>query len=65
MTKVVMVDVNEIMEEADNRAEVVFDNAMDIIKAHGVCYFRFTLEDGMSIVHPRYNAKINGVISDA
>lgn len=65
MTKVIMVDMDQIESEATQKAEIVFDNAMDLLKEHGVCYFRLTVEDGMIILHPRYNAKINGVISDA
>lgn len=65
MTKVIMVDMDEISEQANIKAEAMFENALDLLKEHGVCYFRLTTDDGMIILHPRYNAKINGVISDA
>ena len=65
MTKTVIVDMDQISEMADMKAEAMFENALDLLKENGVCYFRLTTEDGMIILHPRYNSKINGVISDA
>lgn len=59
-------DINQLMESAvSDRAESMFEDMLEIVKKHGVCYFRFTREDGIIIVNPKYNAKLNGVISDA
>lgn len=66
MKKMLMVDVNDLMDSAIREAaDGVFERAMEIVEKHGVCYFRFTKEDGMMIIHPRFNEKINGTISDA
>lgn len=66
MSKVVILDMNQLMDSSINeRAESVFSDMMNVVEKHGVCYFRFTLEDGIVIVKPEYNAKINGVIADA
>jgi hypothetical protein len=66
MKKVLMLDVNELMESAaQGAADDVFQRALEIVERHGVCYFRFTKDEGMMIIHPRFNEKINGTISDA
>ena len=61
-----MLDINQIIESMVNdKAENMFGDMLDIVKKHGVCYFRFTREDGIIIINPKYNAKLNGVIADA
>lgn len=66
MSKILSLDVNQFLEAMSQQvAEDVFQQAVGVVEKHGVCYFRFTKEDGMVIIHPRFNSKLNGVISDA
>lgn len=66
MKKVLMVNIDDLVESAIREAaDGVFERALEVVEKHGVCYFRFTKEDGMEIIHPRFNEKINGTISDA
>ena len=66
MPKIVMMDLQQLMDSSINdRADAMFQNMLDIVERHGSCYFRFTLEDGIVIVKPEYNAKITVVIADA
>lgn len=46
-------------------AEMLLGSAFKIVNEHGVCYMRFTKEDGIVIIKPEYNKRINGVIADA
>ena len=62
MSKVLMVDLER---DAQDRAENIFQTVIELTKKHGVCFLRFTTADGMVIIEPRYNSKINGVIADA
>jgi len=66
MPKILMVDIDRLLESVINqKTEQVFDDAMSIVEKNGVCYFRFTANEGMSIIHPRFNKAISGVIADA
>lgn len=61
-----MLDISQLVESSvSDKAESMFEDMLGIVKKHGVCYFRFTMEDGIAIIKPEYNAKINGIISDA
>lgn len=57
--------VIDIEKVAQQTADDLFEQAISVVNENGVCYLRFTREDGMVVLHPRYNSKINGVISDA
>ena len=46
-------------------AEEAFNDMVAVVENHGTCYFRFDLVHGLTIIDPKYNAKINGVIADA
>lgn len=65
MRKVIVVDATQIEEMIQESAETVFDQAVSMIKEHGVCYMRFTRKDGISLLDPKYNKQINGIISNA
>ena len=63
--KVFVVDAEHMEELMHEHAENTLQNILDITKSYGACYLRFTKEDGMEIINPKYNARINGAISDA
>lgn len=65
MPKVMVFNIIPPEEESLSRAEDLFNTVLDVVKEHGVCFLRFTKADGMVIIEPKHNAKINGVISDA
>jgi hypothetical protein len=66
MPKITTVDVSQLIQsDIGGRADKMLNDMLDLLEKHGVCYLRFTLEDGMIIIAPRYNSKINGVIADA
>jgi ABC-type antimicrobial peptide transport system ATPase subunit len=66
MPKITTADISQLIQsEISSKAEKTLNDMLDLIEKHGVCYIRFTLEDGMVIIAPRYNSKINGVIADA
>lgn len=66
MSKITMVDISQLIQsEISSKADKTLNDMLDLIEKHGVCYIRFTVEDGMVIIAPRYNSKINGVIADA
>ena len=66
MSKITTVDISQLIQsEISSKADKTLNDMLDLIEKHGVCYIRFTLEDGMVIIAPRYNSKINGVIADA
>lgn len=66
MPKITTVDISQLIQsEISSKADKTLNDMLDLIEKHGVCYIRFTLEDGMVIIAPRYNSKINGVIADA
>jgi hypothetical protein len=61
-----LIDPEKLMEQIINdKAEEVFSDALGVVEKHGVCYFRFTAQDGITIIHPRFNKQLTGVISDA
>lgn len=62
MKKFLVVDQDSLIQD---HADKLFDDVLDITLQHGVCFIRFTREDGMVVIDPRYNAKINGIIADA
>jgi hypothetical protein len=65
MPKVIVFNVMPSEEDSKAQAEKVFSMVLDLTDQHGVCFLRFTKSDGMVIIEPRYNARINGVIADA
>jgi hypothetical protein len=66
MPKITTVDISQLIQsEISSKADKTLNDMLDLIEKHGVCYIRFTVEDGMVIIAPRYNSKINGVIADA
>jgi hypothetical protein len=66
MSKITTVDISQLIQsEISSKADKTLNDMLDLIEKHGVCYIRFTVEDGMVIIAPRYNSKINGVIADA
>jgi ABC-type antimicrobial peptide transport system ATPase subunit len=66
MPKITTADISQLIQsEISSKTEKTLNDMLDLIEKHGVCYIRFTLEDGMVIIAPRYNSKINGVIADA
>ena len=66
MPKITTADISQLIQsEISSKAEKTLNDMLYLIEKHGVCYIRFTLEDGMVIIAPRYNSKINGVIADA
>lgn len=61
-----LIDTEKFMEQMMNeKAEQIFEDALGVVEKHGVCYFRFTAHDGITIIHPRFNKQLTGVISDA
>ena len=66
MPKITTADISQLIQsEISSKADKTLNDMLDLIEKHGVCYIRFTVEDGMVIIAPRYNSKINGVIADA
>lgn len=66
MPKVTTINLAELLRaQSNNEADLAFAKVMELMEKHGVCYCRFTLEDGVQIIDPRYNQRIVGVISDA
>lgn len=65
MSKMLMVNINDIEESMVEHAEDIFNTVLKLTEQHGVCFMRFTRADGMVIIDPEYNQRINGVISDA
>lgn len=66
MPKVTTLSLAELLRaQTHNEADLAFAKVMELMEKHGVCYCRFTLEDGVQIIDPRYNQRIVGVISDA
>lgn len=66
MPKMLLIDADKLVEQMiSDRAEQVFDDALGVVEKHGVCYFRFTAQDGITIINPRFNKQLTGVISDA
>lgn len=63
--KIMIIDAEEMDEIMQQHAEDTLHTIIDITKKHGVCYLRFTKEDGMEIIKPKYNERINGAICDA
>lgn len=63
--KVFVVDAEHMEDLMQEHAEHTLQNILDITKSHGACYLRFTKDDGMEIINPKYNVRINGAISDA
>jgi hypothetical protein len=66
MPKIVMVEVDKLLESSTaEAADQCLSDVLSIVESHGVCYLRFTKEDGILIIQPRYYQKFNGIISDA
>ena len=60
-----MREANKDMIAIEIAAESAFNDMIAIVEKHGTCYFRFDPVHGLTIIDPKYNAQINGVISDA
>ena len=65
MHKILMMNPEDLENIMMQRANNIFENVVEITKKHGVCFIRFTKEDGMVIINPEYNSRINGAIADA
>ena len=66
MPKVTTLSLSELLKlQTQNDSDLAFAKVLELMEKHGVCYCRFTLEDGVQIIDPRYNQRIVGVISDA
>lgn len=66
MPKVTTLSLAELLRaQTQNEADLTFAKVVELMEKHGVCYCRFTIEDGVQIIDPRYNQRIVGVISDA
>lgn len=66
MPKIMPIDINQLMESVMQQAsDEIFQQAITLVEKNGVCFFRFTKEDGIVIIHPRFNSRLNGVIADA
>jgi hypothetical protein len=66
MPKVTTLNLAELLKaQINSDADIAFAKVLELMEKHGVCYCRFTLEDGVQIIDPRYNQRIVGVISDA
>lgn len=63
--KVFVVDAEQMEELMHEHAENTLQSILDITKSCGVCYLRFTRDDGMEIINPKYNVRITGAIADA
>jgi hypothetical protein len=62
-TTLSLADLLKAQTQTDS--DLAFAKVLDLMEEHGVCYCRFTKEDGVQIISPRYNQRISGVISDA
>lgn len=61
-----MMDIDKLTESSIvDEADRCLSNALDVVEKHGVCYLRFTRDDGIQVIDPRYYKKFNGIISDA
>ena len=66
MSKLLVLDMNKLLEDKANReADQMFAKVLELMEIHGVCYCRFTQNDGVQVIDPRYNQRIAGVIADA
>lgn len=66
MPKVILTETMDVRElQARLEADVVFSKVLEVMEKNGVCYCRFTMNDGVQIIDPRYNQRITGVIADA
>lgn len=66
MPKVILAETMDERElQARLEADVVFSKVLEVMESNGVCYCRFTMNDGVQIIDPRYNQRITGVIADA
>jgi len=66
MPKVTTLNLAELLKaQINSDADIAFAKVLELMEKHGVCYCRFTIEDGVQIIDPRYNQRIVGVISDA
>lgn len=66
MPKMLLIDADKLIEQMiSEKADEVLSDALGVVEKHGVCYFRFTAQDGITIIHPRFNKQLTGVISDA
>lgn len=66
MSKLLVLDMNKLLEDrAHLEADQMFAKVLELMEANGVCYCRFTRDDGVQIIDPRYNQRITGVIADA
>jgi hypothetical protein len=66
MPKVTTLSLAELLKaQTHSDADIAFAKVLELMEKHGVCYCRFTLEDGVQIIDPRYNQRISGAIADA
>jgi hypothetical protein len=66
MPKVTTLSLSELLKlQTQNDSDLAFAKVLELMEKHGVCYCRFTLEDGVQIIDPRYNQRISGAIADA
>lgn len=66
MPKIMPIDIEQLMDNMVRQAsDEIFQQALGLVEKNGVCFFRFTKEDGIVIIHPRFNSRLNGVIADA
>jgi len=66
MPKVTTLSLADLLKaQTQTDSDIAFAKVLDLMERHGVCYCRFTIEDGVQIINPRYNQRISGVISDA
>lgn len=63
--KIFVIDADEMEQIMQEHAENTMNTILNVVKKHGVCYLRFTKDEGMEIIEPKYNARINGAIADA
>jgi hypothetical protein len=66
MSKRIKVSFSQLLQsQGESDADLAFAKVLDVMDQHGVCYCRFTKEDGVQIINPRYNQRISGAIADA
>lgn len=66
MAKMINIESMDEREfQARIEADAVFAKVLEVMEKNGVCYCRFTMDDGVQIIDPRYNQRITGVIADA
>jgi hypothetical protein len=66
MPKVTTLNLAELLKaQINSDADIAFAKVLELMEKHGVCYCRFTIEDGVQIIDPRYNQRISGAIADA